>query len=103
MLEKDRRLTVRMIADEVGISKESAHRILIEVLGMRKICAKMVPRNLCGEQKENRLLICQELLDRLKRQPNFMDRAVTGDESWIFEYDPETKQQSAEWHTTSSP
>ena len=28
---------------------------------------------------------------------------VTGDESWVFDYDPETKRQSEEWHTKSSP
>ena len=28
---------------------------------------------------------------------------MTGDESWIFEYDPETKRQSSEWHTSNSP
>jgi len=27
----------------------------------------------------------------------------TGDESWILEYDPETKRQSWEWHTANSP
>ena len=25
------------------------------------------------------------------------------DESWILEYDPETKRQSREWHSTNSP
>jgi len=28
---------------------------------------------------------------------------ITGDETWIFEYDPETKRQSKEWHTSASP
>uniref|UniRef100_T1HIZ7 RNase H type-1 domain-containing protein n=1 Tax=Rhodnius prolixus TaxID=13249 RepID=T1HIZ7_RHOPR len=28
---------------------------------------------------------------------------ITGDESWVFEYDPETKRQSMEWHTSTSP
>ena len=28
---------------------------------------------------------------------------ITGDETWVFEYDPETKRQSSEWHTTESP
>ena len=32
-----------------------------------------------------------------------MDKAITGDESWVFDYDPETKRQSEEWHTKSSP
>ena len=32
-----------------------------------------------------------------------MHKVVTGDESWVFDYDPETKRQSEEWHTKSSP
>jgi len=27
---------------------------------------------------------------------------ITGDETWIFEYDPK-KRQSMEWHTSASP
>ena len=50
-----RRLTVRMIADELGINSERVWRIITEDLGMRKICAKMVPRLLNEEQKEQRV------------------------------------------------
>jgi hypothetical protein len=28
---------------------------------------------------------------------NFLQRVITGDESWIYEYDLETKRQSEEW------
>ena len=51
----DRRLTVRMIADEVNMSQETIHLILTEELGMRKICAKMVPRNLTQQQQDAQL------------------------------------------------
>ena len=61
---------------------------------MRKVCAKMVPKNLTTEQKANRRDL--DLLDRLERGPEFFSRVITGDESWIFEYDPETKRQSRE-------
>jgi len=27
----------------------------------------------------------------------FLDKVITGDESWCFAYDPETKRQSSEW------
>jgi len=64
---------------------------------MRKICAKLVPKNLCVEQKANRLEICQDLQRRLKIEPNFLDKVITGDKSWVFDYDPETKRQSSEW------
>ena len=55
------------------------------------------------EQKANRLEICQDLLGRLEIEPNFLDKVITGDESYVFDYDPETKRQSEEWHTKSSP
>jgi hypothetical protein len=37
--------------------------------------------------------------------PNyFLLRLVTMDETWLYHYDPETKQQSMEWqHSNSSP
>jgi hypothetical protein len=42
----NRRLTVRMFADEVNMNWETVRLTLTEKLGMRKFCAKMVPRNL---------------------------------------------------------
>ncbi|KAM7298352.1 putative uncharacterized protein FLJ37770 isoform X1 [Ixodes scapularis] len=103
VLDKDRRLSVRMVADECGIPKTIVHRILTEDLQMRKVCAKMVPKVLTSEMKEERLLKCQELHERFETDPEFLDRVITGDETWIFEYDPESKRQSSEWHTTESP
>jgi len=32
-----------------------------------------------------------------------MTSVITGDESWVYGYDPETKQMSSEWKTASSP
>ena len=31
------------------------------------------------------------------------DRVITGDETWCFQYDPETKRQSMQWKTQNSP
>ena len=47
--------------------------------------------------------MCLDLLDRLEREPEFFSRVITGDESWILEYEPETKRQSREWNTANSP
>ena len=27
----------------------------------------------------------------------FFDQIITGDETWVYQYDPETKQQSKQW------
>jgi len=52
-----------MIAEETGLDRSAVHIILADSLHMRKICAKLVPKNLSGEQKANRLEVCQDLLE----------------------------------------
>jgi len=44
-----------MITDEVNMNWESVLSILTEELGMRKICAKMVSRNLTEQKRDARL------------------------------------------------
>ena len=44
MVLGDRRLTVRMIAYDLGMNRETVRTILTDDLGMRKVCAKMVPK-----------------------------------------------------------
>jgi histone-lysine N-methyltransferase SETMAR len=34
---------------------------------------------------------------------DFLSTIVTGDETWIHHFKPETKRQSMEWHHTTSP
>jgi len=41
--------------------------------------------------------------DQLKTDPDFLSKIITGDESWCYGYDPETKQQSRQWKSKSSP
>jgi hypothetical protein len=55
LVRSDRILTVKMIADEGNMNWETFRLILTEELGMRKICAKMVPRNLTEQQRDARL------------------------------------------------
>jgi len=33
----------------------------------------------------------------------FFNKIITGDETWYFVYDPETKQQTSEWVDETSP
>ena len=63
----------------------------------------MVPKNLTTEQKANWRDVCLDILDRLERETEFLSHVITGDESWVLEYDYETKRQSQEWHSANSP
>jgi hypothetical protein len=35
--------------------------------------------------------------------PEFLKTVITGDEKWVYGYDPETKVQSSQWKHSSSP
>ena len=103
LVRSDRRLSVNMIADEVNVNREVVRRILTVELGMRKICTKMVPRNLTEQQRDARVSICAEMLEQVGADPDLMARVITGEESWFFQYDPQTKRQSLEWRSKGSP
>ena len=85
LVRSDRQLTLRMISNELNLSRFTVHQILTQDLYMIKVCAKMVPKNLTTEQKANQRDVCFDLLDRLEREPEFFSRVITGDESWILE------------------
>ncbi|KAJ8948683.1 hypothetical protein NQ318_004471 [Aromia moschata] len=40
---------------------------------------------------------------QLEIDPDFLPKVITGDESWCYSYDPETKQQSSQWKRPLSP
>lgn len=100
---KDSRLTVRELEDELNIPKTIVAEILTEKLGLRRVAAKFVPKVLTAEQKERRLHICDELQATSENDPDFLKKIITGDESWVYGYDPETKAQSSEWIAPGTP
>ena len=92
LINTNRRLTIREIAEELGASYGTCQTIITEDLGMRRISAKFVPRLLTPDQKDTRLTLSQEMMDRTAADP-----------TWVYGYDPETKQQSSQWKTPASP
>jgi hypothetical protein len=61
-----------------------------------------VPRLLTEEQKANRVTVSQELFDCPNAYKNFLKNVLTGDETWMYGYDIETKDQSLQWVGKSS-
>jgi len=103
LVHEDRRRTIKEIAAIVNVSYGTVQTILTCDLNMHRVAAKFVPRLLTPEQKEHRVAICEELRQRALDDPSFMSRIITGDESWVYGYDPETKQQSSQWKSPESP
>jgi len=70
---------------------------------MRHISTRFVPRLLSDDQKALRVSVCRELKQQATDNPNFISNIITGDETCVYVYDPETKQQSLQMNSSNSP
>jgi hypothetical protein len=87
-----RRQTVHEDCNRIGLSYGSCQHILEDELNMRRIAATFVPHLLKNKQQHHQLQVCTELQEAVRHDCNFLSRVITGDESWLYNYDLETKQ-----------
>ena len=69
-----------MIGSELNLNHWTVHDISTEEMDVKKICAKLVPKNLTNEQKETRRNVYLDLLERIENDENFLKHVVTVDE-----------------------
>ena len=95
LIKKGPNMTNAEIQDSMKISSGSLTCIPYDCLGVRRRCTRCVSNNLSAEQKQDG---CTHMLRKFDggRSPRVWD-IVTGEETWVYQYDPETKQQSAVW------
>jgi len=104
LILEDRRISARSIAEQLGISRERVDSIIHEDLVMWKLSAKWVQKCLNTDQKLQRCQLSEQLWNFFRSDPNdFLSLLVTMDETWLYHYDPETKQQSMEWRHSGTP
>jgi len=82
---------------EVRTGYGTCQWVLTEELGMQRVVGKFVPRILTGDQKQQRVNVCTELRQLTSNDETFLFRVITGDKSWVYGYDPETKQKPSKW------
>jgi len=98
LIIQDRHVTYREIQASLNISMTPINKILHDHLAVKKICSRWIPHNLTIAQKEARVDWCKEMLQKYNHgASNAVYNICTGDESWIYAYEPETKQQSTVW------
>ena len=103
-LSDDRRKTCEEISTETSMSRTPVFRFLTNKLNKKKKFSKWVPHLLIDGQKESRVNFSRNFLRRFQTEQNdFLGRIITGDETWVYSWDPETKRQSAEWRGFDEP
>jgi len=104
LILEDCQILANSIAEQLGISREWVGPIIHKDLDMRKLSAKLDPKCLNADQKRQWCQLSEQLLEFFQHDPNdFLSGLVAMDETWLYHYDPETKQQSMEWWRSSSP
>jgi len=93
-----RKVKVRELADTTRISTERTRHILSEILHMKKLSCRWVPRILTQDQKLDRERTskeCQVML--MKNRVDFWRRLVTVDDTWIHYFTPENGMSARQW------
>jgi len=93
LILEDRRISAKSIAEQLGISHERVGSIIHKDLDVWKLSAKWVLKCLNADQKCQWCQSSEQLLEFFQLDPNeFLSQLVTMDETWLYHYDPETKQ-----------
>ena len=91
-----------IMADEIGVNRETIRQILVENFGKRKVASRFVPHALSDDQRHERIQYAKDIIKTVRRNKKFLNSIVAEDETRCFRYDPTTKRQSAEWKSTAS-
>ena len=98
LIEEDACYTVQEIEELSGIHSSSVLKILRERLGLSKICARWVPHLLTDKQKQSRVRLASQVIEKYdKCDPRCLEEIVTGDETWIYHFQPDSKAKNKVW------
>ena len=98
LIEEDGHYTLQEIEELSGIYSWNVLKILREQLGLRKICARWVPHLLTDEQKQSRVRLASQVIEKYdKCDPRRLQEIVTGDETWIYHFQPDSKAKHKVW------
>jgi len=64
-IQEESCVTVRVMADEFGVNRETIRRILVEDLGKRKVVSRFVPHALSHDQRHERLQYAKDIVNLL--------------------------------------
>ena len=103
LIEEDARCTVQEVEELSGIHSSSVLKILHEQLGLHKICAHLVPHLLTDKQKKSWVRLASHVIEKYdKCDPCCLEEIVTGVETWIYHFQPDSKAKNKVWVSSES-
>jgi len=91
----NRQVLLKELEEHFNLSHGTIWDIVHEGLGYRKVCSRWVPLQLTEDHKKNRVgASLTRLLHFNDHGEDFLEQIITGDETWVHQYCPETKSQS---------
>lgn len=102
ILKKDTRDTVRQLARTTNLPVARVHWILNQHLGFSKINARWIPPLLTDDQKRSRVEKAKLLFIKPKYSKKTLDNLVTGDETWVYFFEPKRKCSYQVWATRNA-
>ncbi|XP_052806600.1 protein GVQW3-like [Mya arenaria] len=84
MLDRDRRVSTREVAEECDIGVATAYKLITEEFEMTKVCGRWLPRLLDDNQMKDRVNKSLNFLRSYRREGDiFLQRIITTDETWF--------------------
>ena len=103
LVKNVRRIASIMIAESLNIPKTVFFRILKEDFGKKNVVCTFCSTLLDIRAKGRSSHILSRLYRDGRCKQKFLNKIITGDETWCFACDSETKRQSSDWVGETSP
>ena len=95
ILDKDRRVTVSEVSARLRLLIGTVHKILTSTLGLVVRCARWIPKILTKDQTKSWIFARKDNLHlKSLHSEFFLSHIVTGDETYLHQYEPETDRKS---------
>jgi len=88
------------IFQQTFFSRSTVHRIVCQHLKFQKSSSCWVPKQLKPDQQATSCLNSLQCYNTEGQE--MLERVVTGDDSWIYHYQPETKRAFMQWKHNDS-
>ena len=72
-IQEERCVTVRMMADEFVVKKETIRQILVEDMGKKKVASRFVPHAFSDDQRNECFQYAKDINQTARRIKNFLN------------------------------